>query len=341
MTNVYLKDLEGIAVTGFEGPEKRLEVDFKRNPERPEGLRAIDKEQWQEMLNLVKCTIISHTKNDYFDSYVLSESSLFVYPFKMMIKTCGTTTLLKCIPKLMEMVESLDLTIEFVMFSRKNFLFPQKQIAPHSCWDAEVAYLNSIFDGNAYTFGPKNKDHWNLYVADYSEHTRAVGTETTLEILMHNLDRDVMSQFYKKEEVGDRDKFPGMADFLPGSDTDEFNFTPCGYSMNGLNNESYYTIHITPEPHCSYVSFETNTSLPCYRALVSHVLSTFKPGTATVILMTERSSTDPSPRNSLELDLPGFVVKHKSCNELEESCDVTLVSLMSEEFEARESFTPK
>jgi len=330
--------VEGVAVTGFEGPEKRLEVDFKRNPERPNGLRAIEKEQWQEMLNLVKCTIISHTKNDYFDSYVLSESSLFVYPQKMMLKTCGTTTLLKCIPKLLEMADGLDLTVEFVMFSRKNFMFPDKQLAPHTCWEAEVAYLNSIFDGNAYIIGPVSRDHWNVYVADYSEHSRAIGTETTIEILMHHLDRDVMSQFYKKDEVGDRDKFPGMADILPGSETDEFNFTPCGYSMNGLNNDSYYTIHITPEPQCSYVSFETNLSLPCYRALVSHVLSIFKPGTASVILVTERSSSDVSPRNALELDIPGFVVKHKSVNELEENCDVTFMNLMSEEFEATTRF---
>jgi len=101
MTNTYFKEeaLNGVALTGFEGPEKRLELDFRPNPERPEGLRGIDKELWQEMLNLAKCTIISHTKNEYFDAFVLSESSLFVYPTKVLLKTCGTTTLLKCIPK--------------------------------------------------------------------------------------------------------------------------------------------------------------------------------------------------------------------------------------------------
>jgi S-adenosylmethionine decarboxylase len=106
------------------------------------------------MLNYAKCTIISNTSNKYFDSFVLSESSLFVYPYKIMLKTCGTTTLLKCIPKLMEFATSLDLSVEFVMFSRKNFLFPCAQAFPHSDWNAEVEYLNKIFDGTAYLLGP-------------------------------------------------------------------------------------------------------------------------------------------------------------------------------------------
>ena len=39
----------------------------------------------------------------------------------------------------------------------------------------------------------------------------------------------------------------------------------------------FYTIHITPEAHCSYVSFETNIASSDYVALVEHVLSIFKP----------------------------------------------------------------
>jgi len=321
----YCEDTEPVAISGFEGPEKRLEIDFKHNVSSLLGLRALSADKWQEMLNYAKCIIISHAQNEYFDAYVLSESSLFVYPFKIMIKTCGTTTLLNCIPKLLEFAGSLDLQVEFVMFSRKNYLFPSKQKGPHCVWDSEVKYLDSIFDGTAYTIGPSSSDRWFLYLADYSDNTRIVMPEKTLEIMMHKLDTDVAAQFYRKEETCDKDKFPGVADFLPESETDEFNFSPCGYSMNGLKKEAYYTIHVTPETHCSYASFETNISLPSYSSLINHVVSFFKPGKMTIMFFAEKP-TAAARIDPFDLELPGYVIKHKNLSELEGNCDITMVN---------------
>ncbi len=39
----------------------------------------------------------------------------------------------------------------------------------------------------------------------------------------------------------------------------------------------YFTIHITPEPSCSYVSFETNAPEKDYASLISKVIGLFKP----------------------------------------------------------------
>lgn len=314
-------------IVGFEGPEKRLEIDFKPNPNRPRGLRCLDREQITELLDLARCTIVSSTSNEYFDSYVLSESSLFIFPFKLLIKTCGTTTLLNTIPKLLEFAGILDLSIELVMYSRKNFLFPHKQMYPHLNWTDEVDFLNRIFDGTAYVLGPLSQSHWYLYLADYSEHRGSSDSrEITMEVMMHDLDRTAASKFYRREGMTDDTKFPGVADLLPGSETDEFNFTPCGYSMNGLFGEAYYTIHVTPEPHCSYASFETNVTLSSYSKLLSSVCEIFKPGSFTVTLFNENGTVhhEYCRQEDLELIIPGYTLKHRTFCELEGCIDVTL-----------------
>jgi S-adenosylmethionine decarboxylase len=67
---------------------------------------------------------------------------------------------------------------------------------------------------------------------------------------------------------------------------DDYLFSPCGYSMNGiLKNDAldfglgqYMTIHITPEPEFSYVSFESNVPLTSYLEVIQRVLDTFMPG---------------------------------------------------------------
>lgn len=327
-------------VTGFEGPEKRIEIDFKHSTDSFNGLRDIPQSTWQEMLDFAKCTIISAASNEHFDSFVLSESSLFIYPFKVMIKTCGTTTLLACLPKLLEIAGCCNLTVEFVMFSRKNYLFPDKQKDIHKHWDEEVKYLNTIFDGTSYIIGPTSGDHWYLYLADYSEPTRIITPEVTLEIMMHNLDAGVAAQFYRKEETSDKDKFPGIADLIEGSQTDEFNFSPCGYSMNGLSNSAYYTIHVTPEPICSYASFETNLSLNSYTVLIQHVLSIFKPGTFTVTFFSEKPTTAAASslftKTPFCLELDGYTMKHKTFSELEGNCDILMANYESSNFSQKE-----
>jgi len=302
---------------GFEGPEKRLEIDFKINLNNPVGLRIFTRLQWQEMLDLARCTIISSKSNAFFDSYVLSESSLFIYPNKLMIKTCGTTTLLNIIPKLLEYASICSLEVEFVMFSRKNFLYPEQQSYPHNDWKSEVDCLNSVFDGSAYILGSLTSEHWYLYIADYHDEGSVKIKEQTLEIMMHDLNRGVAEKFFKTDDRAKDTKFPGIADLIKGSDTDEYNFSPCGYSMNGLFKDTYCTIHVTPEPQCSYASFETNFSPKSYSKLIQHVLSVFKPGSFTLTLFSENH-----PNSSTQFTLPGYAVKHRTNSQLEGNCDV-------------------
>eukprot|EP01106_Pelomyxa_sp_JSP_P011002 TRINITY_DN289_c0_g2_i4.p2 TRINITY_DN289_c0_g2~~TRINITY_DN289_c0_g2_i4.p2 ORF type:complete len:167 (-),score=21.96 TRINITY_DN289_c0_g2_i4:122-589(-) len=61
--------------------------------------------------------------------------------------------------------------------------------------------------------------------------------------------------------------------------------------MNGIFDQCFSTIHITPESHCSYVSYEAlldpATATPEFvSALVARVLATFRPATFTYTLVT-------------------------------------------------------
>jgi len=333
--------IDNTILTGFEGPEKRLEVTFRclGGNEVDLGLRTISKDNWQEMLNFARCTIISHMKNEDFDAFVLSESSLFVYPSKIMIKTCGTTTLLKILPKLLEYASSCNLTTEFCMFSRKNFVFPHKQVWPHNKWDSEIEILNEHFGdkGKHHIIGPLTEDHWHVYVADLSEESQNIRSEQTIEIMMGNLDTDVMNQFYKKPEIDDRAKFPGISDIIPGSETDEFNFTPCGYSMNGMYKESLYTIHITPEPQCSYVSFETNFVCADYKDMIQYIFNFFKPGTITLAYYT-KGQEEPQFNQAWDVitaELPGFALRNKSNIEREGNYLFAMVNFVALDIEVK------
>lgn len=61
---------------GFEGAEKCLEVWFKPydvtgNCDEKLGLLKVVRSDWEDMLKLVKCTIIGYSSNGALDSYLL------------------------------------------------------------------------------------------------------------------------------------------------------------------------------------------------------------------------------------------------------------------------------
>lgn len=70
----------------FEGPEKNLEVCFTPDVGHPRGCRALPREALDAFCAAARCTILSSVSNSHLDAYVLSESSLFVFSHKMVIK---------------------------------------------------------------------------------------------------------------------------------------------------------------------------------------------------------------------------------------------------------------
>lgn len=91
-----------------------------------------------------------------------------------------------------------------------------------------------------------------------------------------------LSNIYHKDEYRD-------------SRINAYLFTPCGFSangvipaMNGPCSSHYFTVHMTPELHCSYASFEKNVPnrQSCHKSasIIKRVVSISKPGGFTVTL---------------------------------------------------------
>jgi hypothetical protein len=88
--------------------------------------------------------------------------------------------------------------------------------------------------------------------------------------MMFDMDPSVANLFYKKTcRTGkEMTKKAGIDLLCPGAQIDDQAFTPCGYSMNAILHDAYFTMHITPQQECSYASFETNTCLDKFVVLI-------------------------------------------------------------------------
>jgi len=288
----------------FEGTEKLLEVWFSSSDSSGSyDLRVIEKSEWDELLKLVRCEIISVMSDVDMDAYVLSESSMFVTKDRFILKTCGTTTLLSAVDALVALVKKrcgYDIVAD-IFYSRKNFSRPELQQPLHQSFDKEVNHLDKMFkNGAAYVLGRTNKDCWHLYTIDNGCVEQA---DQTFELLMWDMCPEKMKIFTKEISADGRDvtKKSGIIDLIPGIKIDDFLFEPCGYSMNGILPGGYYiTIHVTPEPHCSYVSFESNVPQASYDDLIKKVLKCFNPGKFLMTVFANKASIACESHRQLE-----------------------------------------
>lgn len=277
---------------GFEGPEKNLQVIFKR------GGRSLrentTKERWQEMLDKTHCKILSYIEGEKCTAYLLSESSMFVYDDRLILKTCGTTKLLCGIDDIIQIGRETDNSVAAVLFWRKNFSFPEKQSPPHRTFGEETEYLEARFgNGIAIVSGPACVDHWCFYFSEMCKDYEPV--IPMYEMKMHEIHPKSASHFFK-EKVGDNAKCDtlnrGIHDLDKSMKVDEFYFEPCGYSMNGISGSGYETIHITPEEFCSYVSFETTSKVSTPKEFTSRVCELFRPASFTSVMISHTPNID-------------------------------------------------
>ncbi|KAF8920021.1 S-adenosylmethionine decarboxylase [Mucidula mucida] len=316
--------MDDTASAPFEGPEKLLEIWFAPSPaavpdaqssaDGKTGLRTIDRQIWEDMLDIVKCKVLSVVQGADMDAYLLSESSLFVSPHQIASIHANMPTVHRC------------------FYSRKSFMFPDRQVGPHRDWKYEVEFLDNIFtNGAAYTVGKVN-GIIGCWMA------RANFPDCTIEILMSDYPHrppgflPFLSCRGSVRTCSIVIKIIRNCRHIPFQLTalDAYSFSPCGYSSNALidwgqdpslaesghqpeSGEGYYTIHVTPEEGWSYASFECNVPLPPFRAkhassdlipdlqtLVQRVVRIFQPGRLSLTLFVssednEMDNGDESP----------------------------------------------
>lgn len=371
---------DSVDVMGFEGAEKKMEIIFSnvsKDHDTKLGLRSYGLEHWSAVVATLNGSILKNDSLEEFDSYLISESSLFVYADRVVILTCGTTTLLKSLPSILESARKIDMDVTWFQFSRKNFLYPDEQLFPHKSFDQEIKYCSEMFsDGHAHILGPLNGDHWCVFVVDRMQQDSCDMKDQTLNLYMYGINQDIAQLFMKSEqmilpslfdskektlasgenqleitkeagcntkllapcftfvtsaaEATSRSGINLLMEDDDGKVVHDHLFDPCGYSMNGVaRKDRYWTIHITPEAHCSYVSFETNFAPESYDSLVSKVMRTFKPQRATVVIQADKMSPLLSGASSLNLaagTVDGFSVTGQSITQLVDEYTVQLVN---------------
>ncbi|XP_067133159.1 S-adenosylmethionine decarboxylase proenzyme-like [Centruroides vittatus] len=127
---------------------------------------------------------------------------MFISKNRFILKTCGSTTLLRAIKPLLFLVREFagfDHVLD-IFYSRKNFMRPELQDKPHTSFEDEVEVLDELFkDGAAYCLGKVNRDCWYLYTLNPSVQFGGIQVpDQTLEIIMQDLDQKIMKIFTRE-----------------------------------------------------------------------------------------------------------------------------------------------
>jgi S-adenosylmethionine decarboxylase len=265
----------------FEGPEKKFEIILN---ERSYSLRNLGDRYWNQLVELAGAKVLSTLKTPLSTAYLLSESSLFVFDDRVIMITCGQTTLARSLVALLKKIPIEK--IDFVFYERKNHFFPEFQ--PYS-FDEDADYIGRYLPMAQCCFGESESTHINLLHTERRV-SEGLGPDMTFELLMHGIHPHSAEMFVKGAYKTRYDFYraTGMNSILPGFQVDDYFFEPRGYSLNALKGNEYYTFHVTPEACSSYVSFETNHLFKDSHelaAVVRCVLALFQPETFDILLL--------------------------------------------------------
>lgn len=259
----------------FEGPEKKLELVFKA------GTKNLLKEPrafWDDLVSLAQAKILSTLETETCKAFLLSESSLFVWKDRVILITCGTTTLIKAAKHMID-TYGQD-CLEEVFYERKNEYQPSLQ---KSSALEDMNELKAMLGGKVLRFGRKDDHHVYMYNNNFDEKS-ASGKVNTLELLMYGLQGEFKNSFVNKPE-DQKLVLKNLKEILPGFELDTFFFEPEGFSFNALKDDQYATMHVTPQGSENYLSFEMDqVNLKESEETVSKLVKLCKPVSYDIIL---------------------------------------------------------
>ena len=288
----------------FEGSEKKLEMFF--SPVMV-PLRYKKKSFWDKLCSKASARIISSFSNSFCDSYILSESSLFVWDHRLLILTCGNTSLVSAILSLLKHFKKED--VELLFYQRKNELFPYSQ---KTSFIEDLEKIKRKIPGQAFGFGSPDEHHFRLFHS--SGRAGPMDSEDrTVEILMYDLDDHIKNLFFKSQSAQHIRKTLGLDGLFPHAQVDDYLFKPHGYSLNGLiGKNQYYTIHVTPQEPGFYVSFETNFIEESVEEITKKLIALFKPLSVDVIVFSAESSHT-TPYKPQGMERSSYFTKNLQC----------------------------
>lgn len=270
----------------FEGSEKKVQIIV--NESKLSLLKDIADSFWHELVQSSGAKVLSTIENKVCKAFLLSESSLFIWPNKLLLITCGTTQLVKSIEFF---ISEFSLTpIEQILYQRKNEYFSHAQ---PSCFSQDIKVLRKHMPGTAYRFGALDSHH--NYLFHQENNYKANINDKNYEIVAYHISNSAskllthgnLSAFEIRELFQINELFPHFT-------IDDHVFHPFGYSLNGIENDNYFTIHITPQAESSYISVSANFDLI---ALLPKLISILQPTTIDILTSNEVNFEEKVQRN--------------------------------------------
>lgn len=305
----------------FEGVEKRIEIHFAVPDTNARGLREVSRSTWDTICEASKCTIIHEEPDACFDSYILSESSLFVFRDRMMIKTCGTTVPLSGVRAIIDAGVSADLEPLRMTYSRSSFVFPDLQLFPHNDLDTELKYLETMDLGTVISqdtgiLGDVESTYWLVHTKTFRAAIRTkVSHPVMIDCIMTQLSADTRARYFKDARKEDHHNEEEMRASLQSIDESckivGKCYDPCGYSCNAHGcADKYFTVHITPEEAFSYASVESTfeeTDIAQVEGFVERVITAFQPRKFVITILAPVDSLRELSRHVESMFPAGFI----------------------------------